>query len=79
MLSIFPFLVWLAAITSAVHLAVLWNLAELRPRNLAVLLGWFLLAGYCQFFVGSATLRAVGLLLQTLLAVYLVVRLRLSR
>ncbi len=78
MLYIFPFIVWLAAVTSVVLLTVLWNLGELGLRGLAVLLGWFLLAGYCQFFGGSAVLRAVGLLLQTLLAIYLVLRFRFS-
>lgn len=78
MLEILPFLAWLAAILSAVHLLVLWNIDELRQRSLVFLLGWFLLAAYCQFLGGSMILRAVGLLLQTLLAVTLVVRFRLS-
>jgi len=77
-LQIFPITAWLAAITSAVLLAVLWNLGELGRRSLAVLLGWFLLAGYCQFLAGSAVVSAVGLLLQTLLAIYLILRWRLS-
>lgn len=78
MLLIFPFLAWLATITSAVLLIVLWNLGELRPPSLGVLLGWFLVAAYCQFLGGSAVLRAVGLLFQTILAVYLILRWRLS-
>ena len=78
LLQIFPFIVWFAPITSVVLLIVLWNLGELGPRHLALLLGWFLLAGYCQFFAGSATLGVVGLLLQTMLAIYLAVRLRLA-
>lgn len=78
MLQIFPITAWLAAITSAVLLAVLWNLGELGRRSLAVLLGWFLLAGYCQFLAGSTVVSAVGLLLQTLLAIYLILRWRLS-
>ena len=68
MISIFPFILWLAAITSAVLLFLLWNLGELGPRSLGVLLGWFLVAGFCQFFAGSAVLAAAGLALQTMLA-----------
>jgi len=77
-LEIVPFLAWLAAITSAVLLAVLWNLGELRRRSLAVLGGWFLVAGYCQFLAGSVVVGTVGLLLQTVLAICLVLRWRLS-
>ncbi len=79
MLYIFPFIAWLAAITSAVLLAALWNLGELSRRSLLVLLGWFLLAGYCQFLAGSTAVGAMGLLLQTALAIYLVLRWRLGR
>lgn len=78
MLQIFPFLVWLAPITSALLLAVLLSLGELGRGRLAVLLGWFLFAGYCQFLANSALVGAVGLLLQTLLAIYLIARWRLS-
>lgn len=78
MLQIFPFAVWLAAITSAVLLVVLWHLGELERRSLVGLLGWSLLAGYCQFLAGSTGLAAVGLLLQTTLAIYLILRSRLN-
>ena len=77
MLQIFPFLAWIAPGTSAVLLVFLWSLGELGPRALAVLVGWFLLAGYCQFFSGSAVAAAAGLALQTILAVYLLFRWRL--
>ena len=79
MLEVFPFLAWLAAITAAVLLIVLWRFGELGPRSVAVLLGWFLIAGYLQFFAGSMVLGAVGLLLQTMLAIYLIIRFRLSQ
>jgi hypothetical protein len=78
-MQIFPFLPLLAATTSAILLAALWYLGELSGRSLAVSAGWFVAAGYCQFFGRSAIVAAVGLLLQTLLAVYLAVRWRLSR
>lgn len=78
MLYALPFLAWLAAITSAVLLAVLWNLGELRGGSLAVLLFLFLLAAYCQFLAGSVVAGAVGLALQTLLAIGLILRWRLT-
>jgi hypothetical protein len=77
-LQIFPFLTWLAAITSGVLLAALWNLGELRRYSLAALLGWFLLAGYCQFLAGSPVVAALGLLLQTILAICLSLRWKLG-
>ncbi len=76
MLGIFPFLVWLAPAASAVLLGVLWKSGELRPLRLALLLGWFLVAGYLQFFARSALTAAVGGLLQTILAIALLLRWR---
>ena len=78
MLYFLPFMVWLAAITSAVLLAVLWHFGELGRRSRVVLLGWFLVAGYCQFFAVSPVVGAIGLLLQTLLAICLILRWKLS-
>jgi hypothetical protein len=78
-LQLFPFLAWLAPITSAVLLTLLWNLGDLGRGTLAVLLAWFLLAGWCQFLAGSAVVAAAGLLLQTILAIYLIFRWKLSR
>src|SRR5213593_3387197 len=48
-LPIFPFIAWLAPLTSAGLLIGLWFVGDLRPRILAVAVGWFLIAGYCQF------------------------------
>ena len=78
MLQLFPFVVYLAAISSAVFLGALWILGELGPRSVCALLGCFLLAGYCQFLAGSAIVSTAGLVLQTTLAIYLVLRWRLS-
>jgi len=77
-LQIFPFLAWLAVVTSAVLLAALWHLGQLRPRGFAFLLVWLVVAAYCQFVTASAVVAAAGLLLQTILAVYLIVRWKLS-
>lgn len=78
MLQIFPFLAWLAAIISAILLAALWNAGELGPGALGVLAAWFLVAAYCQFLGGSAIVAALGLLCQTILAVYLIFRWKLT-
>lgn len=75
-MQLLPFLAWLAVITSAVALVGLASLGELRRRTLVVLTGWFLLAGYCQFFGGSIIVVTVGLSLQTILAIVLVLRWR---
>ena len=78
MLQIFPLLGWLAPLTSAALLIGLWILGDSRRPGLAVLLGWLLLAAYCQFFTRSAVVAAVGLLCQTILAIYLLLRWRLG-
>ena len=78
MLDVLPFLLWLAAITSLVLLVVLWSGGELGGPARVLLGGWFLGAAWCQFFSGSMTWAAIGLALQTLLAVYLLVRWKLS-
>lgn len=74
MLQLFPFLGWLAVTTSAALLSLLWYLGELRPVGGGMLLGWFLLAGYLQFFGGAALVEAAGLAGQTILAIFLILR-----
>jgi hypothetical protein len=76
MLILFPWLAWLAMVFSAVLLAMSWAQGGLRRRHAAVLVSWFLVGAHCQFFSASALVSAVGLALQTLLAVYLVIRWR---
>jgi hypothetical protein len=49
---------------------------ELGPRGAAIAVSWLLVAGYCQFFATSAVGSAIGLALQTLLAIGLIVRWR---
>jgi len=73
-LQIFPFLAWVAVVTSTVLLALLWSLGDLGRGGAGVLLGWFLLAVYFQFLGASALLRAAGLVLQTVLAICLLIR-----
>ena len=73
-MQLFPWATWLAPITSAVLLIVLYTLGDLTARGFAFLLGGFLVAGYCQFFSGSLSVGAAGLLLQTLVAIALILR-----
>jgi len=77
-LQLFPFVVYLAPFTSAVVLVMLASAGELRWRAGLGLGALFAVAAYCQFFHGSAVVAAAGLGLQTLLAIYLLVRWRLS-
>jgi hypothetical protein len=77
-LQIFPFLAWLAAITSGVLIVVLWTAGDLGRREGSVLVGWFLAAGFCQFSGASAFPTTAGLVLQTTLAIYLILRWKVS-
>lgn len=74
MLQLLPFLAWLAVITSATLLTLLWSLGELRRAGAGLALGWFLLAAYLQFFAGAALVQAAGLAAQTILAIGLLLR-----
>lgn len=75
---LFPYIAWLAPITSLVLLTVLWQFGELGRRSVVILPGWCLLAGYLQFGSSSMGLSATGLLLQTMLALHLIMRWKLS-
>jgi hypothetical protein len=78
MIQLFPFAAWIALLTSVGFLIMLWTAGELAPGLGAVLVGCLLAAGYCQFFGPSVVVSAIGLVLQTLLAVYLIVRWKLT-
>ena len=73
-LQILAFLAWLAAITSAVLIVVLWTAGDLGRREGSVLVVSFLVAGFCQFCGASAFSTIAGLVLQTMLAIYLILR-----
>jgi len=77
-LQIFPFLSLVAPAASLVLLVMLIAAGEIGPRGMAVAVSWMLAAGYCQFFPASPVMSATGLALQTLLAVGLTVRWRLT-
>jgi hypothetical protein len=75
---IYFLVVWLAPATSVVLLIVLWTCGEVSRRQGVVLLCWLLVAGYCQFSGRSVLVTSVGRVLQTFLAIYLVLRWKLT-
>jgi hypothetical protein len=79
MLQQFPYLKWIPPAASVVLLIVLWKFSGVNRRSLVPLLGAFLVAAYAQSVSGSALVNSVGLVLQTLLAIYLAVRLKIGR
>jgi len=50
----------------------------LLGKSLAIHVSWFAAAVWLQFFASSAALSAAGLVLQTVLAVYLILRWKFS-
>jgi hypothetical protein len=79
MLQQFPYLAWIPPAASVVLLLVAWKFSRVNRRSLVPLLGAFLVAEYAQWGAGSPLVSTVGLVLQTLLAVYLVARLKIGR
>jgi hypothetical protein len=79
MLQIFPFLAWIAALASLVLLILLWMSGEIAPKSVVPLSGAFLVAAYGQFVSGSQLVNTVGLVLQTSLAICLIVRVKIGR
>ena len=77
-MTLFSFLTPLAALTSLVLLGLLGFAGDLGRREGAGLAVCFVVAGYAQFFGGSMIVAAAGLGLQTLLAIYLIIRWRLA-
>lgn len=72
------FLAPLAILTSIVMLGMLIAIGDVGRRGALLLPAWLLAAGYAQFFGPSASVSVLGLGGQTLLAVYLTVRWRLT-
>lgn len=79
MLQQFPCLAWVPPAASVLLLVVAWRFSRVNRRSLVPLLGAFLVAAYAQWVVGSPLVNSVGLVLQTLLAIYLAVRLKIGR
>jgi len=59
-------------------IVVLWTSGELGRRAGSVLVGWFLVAAFCQFRGASAFSTTAGLVLQTILAISLILRRKVS-
>jgi hypothetical protein len=77
-LQLFPFAAWLATATSVVMLVLLHVMGELTGRAGAFAVAWFLVAASCQFAGDSQAIVMIGLGLQTLLAIGLIVRWRMT-
>jgi len=75
MLSLVPMLIWFPAVVSATVLIVLLRLGELSGRTGGTLIAWFVVAAYLQYFHQGPP-WAIGVALQTILAVSLLVRVR---
>jgi hypothetical protein len=79
MLQQFPYLAWIPPAASVVLLVVAWKFSGVNRRSVVPLLGAFLVAAYAQWVVRSPLVNSVGVVLQTLLAIYLAVRLKVGR
>ena len=78
MFQFFPVFAWLAPATSLTMLVMLTAAGELRWRAGVFSIALFLLALSGQVFSSSALISAAALALQTLLAIGLIARWRLS-
>ena len=78
MFQFFPVFAWLAPATSLTMLVMLTAAGELRWRARTLSIALFLLALSGQFLSSSALISAAALALQTLLAIGLIARWRLS-
>lgn len=73
-----PFIDWLAALTSIALLIVLWRSGDIGQIEAPVLAVWFVAAAGVQVFSDSFLASKIALALQTVLAVYLIIRWRIS-
>jgi hypothetical protein len=77
-MPLLPFLALLAVLTSIVMIVLFFLNGDLGIRTGVVVVAWCAAAGWAQFFSTSAMVAAAGLAVQTLLAIYLLVRWRLT-
>lgn len=75
-MALMALLRWVAVLISAVLLVSLYWDGGLGRTSVTVHLSWFAVAAWLQFFAASASLSAMGLVLQTVLAIYLILRWR---
>jgi hypothetical protein len=73
-----PFIDWLAALTAIALLIVLWQSGDIGQVEGAVLAVWFVAAAGVQLFSDSFLATRIALAAQTVLAVYLIIRWKMS-
>ena len=78
MIQFIPFIDWLAALTSITLLIVLWRAADIGQFETAALGVLFAAAAGVQVFSDSFLATRIALALQTVLAVHLIIRWRVS-
>ena len=76
MVQFIPFIDWLAALCSVTLLIVLWD--EIGSVQRALLSGSVVSVAGIQFFTDSFTTAKIAVALQTVLAVYLIIRWKMS-
>jgi hypothetical protein len=69
---------WLPTWVSALLLGWLWTGRQITARSASILVAWFVTAAALQGLVNSTAAWVVGLLLQTALAITLLLRWRLD-
>ena len=73
-----PVLYWVPLSVSAVLLVTHWiaisTVGYGSPKTIGLLSAWFLIAAYLQFFTRTMASSTIGLVLQCLLAIYLILR-----
>ena len=72
-------LFWLPAIASGALMALLWAQDELSGWAPLILSGWFLLALAAQYLGTTTSVWLAGLVLQTALAVFLLLKRQLAQ
>jgi len=77
---VIPLLYWVPPAVSAVLLTTSWIASSTvgigSPKIQVLWTVWFLIAVYLQFFTGSIATTTVGLVAQSILAIYLVLRIK---
>ena len=77
MFQIYLLIFWIPAVASVVALGISWSNSILQRPTL--LLAWFVLALFFQIVAGLfSPLWAIGLVLQTILAVYLGIQMKIK-
>lgn len=67
-------LFWVPALASAILLGLSWAEGELSPRATAVLVAWFLSSFALQSVDATSPLWITGIVSQTMLAVFLILK-----